>query len=68
MDSQLITASDVARILNIQLSTVYDGVARGRIPAIKLWEGRRRPLLRFRVEDIQRLIQERTVPADRVKP
>lgn len=61
MDEPLITAEDVARLLNVKPSTVYDAVARGRIPAVRLWEGTRRPLLRFRRRDIDRLIRERIV-------
>ena len=56
----LVTAAVVAQVLNIRVSTVYDGVARGRIPAIRLWQGRRRPLLRFRLKDIEDLITERS--------
>ena len=59
MEAPLLKAEDVARLLNIRVSTVYDAVARGRIPAVRLWEGRRRPLLRFRQEDVERWIQER---------
>lgn len=62
MDKPLLTAEQVARLLNIKPSTVYDGVARGRIPVVRLWKGRKRPLLRFRPEDIDRLIAERCVP------
>ena len=59
MESPLLRAEDVARLLNVRVSTIYDAVARGRIPAVRLWEGRRRPLLRFRREDIEQVIQER---------
>ena len=59
MEKPLVKAEQVARLLNIKLSTVYDAVARGRIPAVRLWKGRRRPLLRFRPEDIEELIRAR---------
>ena len=62
METPLLTAEDVARLLNIKPSTVYDAAARGRIPAVRLWEGRRRPLIRFRREDIEQLIEDRTFP------
>ncbi len=62
METPLLTAEDVARLLNIKPSTVYDAAARGRIPAVRLWEGRRRPLIRFRREDIEKLIEDRTFP------
>ena len=62
METPLITAEAVAKLLSVKVSTVYDAVARGRIPAVRLWSGRRRPLLRFRRQDIERLIRERTSP------
>ena len=61
MDS-LLTAEDVARILNIKLSTVYDGVHRGLLPAVRVWKGKRRTLIRFRRADIEEFVRERTVP------
>lgn len=64
MEEPLLTAEQVARLLNVKTSTVYDGVARGRIPAVRLWEGRKRPLLRFRREDIARLVEARLVNTD----
>jgi len=59
----LLTADDVARILNVKVSTVYDGVYRGLIPAVRIWKGRRRTLIRFRRSDIEEFIRERTVTA-----
>ena len=58
MKDSLLTAGEVARLLSIQPSTVYAGVARGLIPCVRLWQGRNRALLRFRREDIDRLIRE----------
>ena len=60
----LLSAREVARLLNIKISTVYDAVARGRLPAVKLWSGRKRSLLRFRRSDLERLLQERTTAAN----
>lgn len=56
----LLTARDVAKILNIKKSTVYEAVLRGRLPAVSLWKGNRRRLLRFRRSDIAEFIRERT--------
>jgi len=61
MEEPLLTAQDVARLLSIEPNTVYDAVARGRIPVVRLWSGSRRALLRFRKTDIERLIRERLV-------
>lgn len=63
MDDALLTPIQVAALLSVQPSTVYAAAARGRIPCVRLWEGKRRAMIRFRPADIQRLIDERTVPA-----
>ena len=55
----LLTAADVAQLLNIKRSTLYEAVARKQIPAIRLWSGRRKPLIRFRRADIERWLLER---------
>lgn len=60
---QLWTAEQVARLLNLKTSTVYDAASRGRIPCVRLWQGRRRAVVRFSPEEITRLIEERTQPA-----
>jgi len=60
MDEQsLITVEDVARRLGIRPSTVRVGVKKGVIPAVVLWSGKRRSLIRFRPDDIEKLIEER---------
>ena len=62
MDTPLLTPNEVAAILSVQPSTVYAAAARGAIPCVRLWEGKRRAMIRFRAEDIDRLIKERTCP------
>ena len=61
--SRLLTAADVAKILNIEKGTVYEAASRGRLPTVRLWRGQRRALIRFRRSDIEQIIRERTVPA-----
>jgi len=61
MQESLLTAHQVASRLNIKVVTVYAAAATGRIPYVRLWAGRRRALVRFRREDIERLIRERTI-------
>ncbi len=58
----LLRAKDVARILNLRPSTVYDLAHRGVLPYIRIKQGVRRPLIRFRATDIERLLRQRTVP------
>ena len=60
MPELLLTAQQVSRRLNIRVATVYAAAYDGRLPCVRLWEGRRRALIRFRAEDIERLIQERS--------
>ena len=59
--ASLLTAEEVATRLRIKPATVYQAAAEGRTPHVRLWEGNRRALIRFRAEDIERLIRERTV-------
>jgi excisionase family DNA binding protein len=58
MPGSLLNAHQVARWLNVKVATVYAAADAGRIPSVRLWEGRKRALLRFRSEDIARLIAE----------
>ena len=60
---KLLKAMDVAALLNLKRSTVYDLARRGLIPYVILATGKRRSLIRFRREDIERLIEERSRPA-----
>ncbi len=61
MPDPLLTARQVAALLQVKTSTVYAAVAAGHLPHVRVWEGRRRALVRFRAEDIERVIRERTV-------
>ena len=63
MDDALLTANEVARLLAIQPSTVYAFAAKGTLPCVRLSKGRNRDLLRFRREDIEKLIREGIAPA-----
>ena len=63
MEKELLSVEDVARRLNVRPSTVRAGVKKGVIPAVVLWQGKRRSLVRFEPEAIERLIRERTTRA-----
>ena len=56
MEESLWTVEQVAQRLGVRPSTVRAGVKSGRIPAVVLWRGKRRSLVRFRPADIERLI------------
>ena len=60
MDESLWTVEEVAHRLGVRPSTVRAGVKAGEIPAVVLWKGRKRSLMRFRREEIEQLIQERS--------
>lgn len=60
---ELLTAADVANLLRLRISTVYDAAANGRLPVVRLWQGKRRTLIRFRPTDIQSFIDNRTTGA-----
>lgn len=64
-DSPLLTPREVASLLRIKPSTVFDAAARGDIPCVRLWRGRRKSLLRFRRADIENLIGRGTRPPNR---
>ena len=58
----LLTVEEVAQLLRLKPSTVYQAASEGRIPSVKLWKGRRRTLVRFRRDDILQFIHSRQVP------
>ena len=58
---RLIKATDVAELLNVRPATVYALVQRGVLPHVRISEGAKRPLLRFRLTDIERFLCTRTV-------
>lgn len=57
MDDSLLLPSEVAAILRTKTVTVYSAAKDGRIPSVTIWKGRRRPLIRFRREDIEALVR-----------
>lgn len=54
--NDLLKAEEVAALLRIRVSTVYDAAARGDLPAVRLWKGARRALIRFRRQDIEKIL------------
>ena len=64
MKKGLLSTSEVAELLNVTVRTVRGAVADGRLPVVRVWRGPGgRSLVRFRREDIEKLISERTEPA-----
>jgi len=56
----LLTVEEVAQILRIKPSTVYDWVYAGALPAVRPMTGAHRSIVRFRRSDIERFIQDHT--------
>jgi len=56
----LLDARTVARWLGVAVATVYDQATRGVLQVVKLWNGKRRTLMRFRREDVEAFIRNRT--------
>lgn len=56
----LLTAEEVATLLRVKASTVYDAAARGVLPVLRLWKGKRRTLIRFRRSDLEEFIRKRS--------
>ena len=53
----LMVAEEVAELLRLKPATVYEAAADGRIPCVRLWKGRRKAVVRFRREEIEKLLQ-----------
>jgi len=64
MTNRLLAAQEVARLLHVRPSTVYALCRRRELPHVRLSQGRRRALIRFRLEDLERLIRERSIAAE----
>lgn len=60
MDQSLLTPEQVAELLAVRPQTVRDAAWRGKLPCVRLWRGKRKSLLRFRREDIDAFLRERT--------
>ena len=63
MDDRLITSEEVAELLSVKPQTVRDAAWRGKIPCVRLWTGKKKSLLRFKRSDIDKLIEDRSIPA-----
>jgi excisionase family DNA binding protein len=55
-DALLLLPSEVAAMLRLKVNSVYAAAAAGKLPAVRLWRGRRKSLLRFRRTDIEAMI------------
>ncbi len=60
-DDTLLTVAHVAKLYSLKRATVYSAVSRHLIPAVILWRGKRRRVIRFRRTDIDQFLRDRTV-------
>ena len=56
---QLLSAHEAAAFLNIKSATLYDWAKKGVVPHIRILAGKKRPLLRFRRDDLLQFIESR---------
>jgi excisionase family DNA binding protein len=62
---RLLTASDVAEMLSIKISTVYEWASSGILPSYSLHQGNRKTVRRFSHDEIESWLEHRK---NRVKP
>ena len=62
---RLLKAEEVAELLNVQPSTVYEWTRTGYIPHLRLGIGKKRPCVRFKQSAIASWLQERECPGRR---
>ena len=58
---QLLTAEELAQILNVQKSTVYGWVQIGYIPCFRLGIGKKKPLVRFSLSIVEEWLKQKEV-------
>ena len=61
MSSQelLLRAEQIAEILNVQTSTVYEWARMGYIPHIRLGVGKKKPCIRFSSDAVEEWLKEK---------
>ncbi len=67
MDEMLLTSDQVAELLQVRPQTVRDAAWRGKLPCVRLWQGRKKSLLRFRKSEIDDWIRQKSIPAVQAK-
>ena len=60
-DESLLAVDEAAAVFRIKTATLYDWAKKGVVPHVRILAGRRRPVIRFRREDLARFIENRTV-------
>jgi excisionase family DNA binding protein len=62
--TDLLDADEAAALLKVKRGTAYDWAAKGLLPHVRILAGTTRPVVRFRREDIERFIEQRTVSSE----
>lgn len=60
MGKKLGTVKDAAEYLAVRPSTVYEKAARGLIPRVVLWSGRRKETIRFDMDSLEEFVKKNT--------
>ena len=55
----LLKAEDIAKVLNVRVSTVYEWVRMDYIPHVRLGTGKKKPCVRFLRAAVEQWLQER---------
>ncbi len=55
-EDSLLLPREVAAMLRLKVNSIYAAAAAGKLPAVRLWRGRRKSLLRFKRSEIEQLI------------
>ncbi len=65
----LLDADEAATLLAVKRGTIYDWASRGLLPHVRILAGKRRPVVRFRRDDLVAFLAEKTVlPVPAEKP
>ena len=56
---KLAKADQIAEMLNVQTSTIYEWARMEYIPHIRLGTGKKKPCIRFSVADIEKWLKDR---------
>ena len=61
LQEPLLKVEQIAQMLNVEISTVYQWAQMGYIPCIRLGTGKKKPLVRFSQFRVQEWLKEREV-------
>jgi len=63
MQTKLFSVKEAADFLGVAPSTLYEKASEGKIPFVRLWEGRRKTAIRFAQDALEEHIRKNSIPA-----